>query len=68
MGSRKEIEFEVGQQSYRIVTDIFGDAIYGFNNLTQQVTIHKDLNSGKQIFVNWGNIAVLRFKDADGGA
>ncbi|MEU4424391.1 hypothetical protein AB0F81_27545 [Actinoplanes sp. NPDC024001] len=42
--------------------------IGGFNALTDQVSIHTDLNSGERIFVQWKNIAVLRFKDASAAA
>lgn len=69
MGIRKEIEFQVGNQSYRIVTNLDNAYdIHGFNSLTQKVSIHEDLNTGDQIFVNWSNVSVLRFKDADDSA
>jgi len=55
---------EVGQQSYRIVTDVFGDAIYGFNHLAQQVLIHTPRHWKSSLF-NWSNLAVLCFKDTD---
>lgn len=65
MGTRKEIEFAVGNREFRIITSLDNTYdIHGFNSLTQKVTIHDDLNSGDRIFVNWSNIPVLRFKDA----
>jgi hypothetical protein len=65
MGIRKEIEFEAGNRSYRVVTNLTNTYdIHGFNALTTSVSIHTDLNTGEQIFVNWANVAVMRFKDA----
>jgi hypothetical protein len=65
MGIRKEIEFDTGGRSYRVVTNLSNTYdIHGFNALTTSVSIHKDLNTGEQIFVNWANVAVMRFKDA----
>ena len=65
MGLRKEIEFDVSGRSYRIVTSLDNTYdIHGFNSLSGKVTINTDLNTGEQIFVNWSNVPVLRFKDA----
>lgn len=65
MGLNKEIEFEVGNRTYRITTALDNTYdIHGFNSLAQQVSINTDLNTGEKIFVNWSNVAVLRFKDA----
>jgi hypothetical protein len=65
MGIRKEIEFEASGRSYRIVTNLNNTYdIHGFNSLTTSVSIHTDLNTGEKIFVNWSNVAVMRFKDA----
>jgi hypothetical protein len=64
VGIEKEIEFEAGDRSYRVVTKLDNTYdIHGLNSLAQQVSIHTDLNTGERIFVNWGNVAVLRFKD-----
>jgi hypothetical protein len=46
------------------VTDVFGDAIYGFNHLAQQVSIHTPRHWKSNLF-NWSNLAVLCFKDTD---
>ena len=65
MGITKEIEFEAGGRSYRVITSLDNTYdIHGFNSLTEQVRIHTDLNTGERIFVQWKNVAVLRFKDA----
>lgn len=65
MGTKKEIEFEAGNRSYRVVTSLSNAYdIHGFNALTTSVSIHTDLNTGDQVFVNWANVAVMRFKDA----
>lgn len=65
MGLKKEIEFEDGNRTYRIAKMLDNTYdIHGFNSLTQQVSIDTDLNTGETIFVNWSNVAVLRFKDA----
>lgn len=65
MGLNKEVEFEVGNRTYRITKSLDNTYdIHGFNSLTQQVSIDTDLNTGEKIFVNWSNVAVLRFKDA----
>ena len=65
MGLKKEIEFEDGNRTYRIAKSLDNTYdIHGFNSLTQQVSIDTDLNTGEKIFVNWSNVAVLRFKDA----
>lgn len=65
MGLSKEIEFEVGERTYRIITSLDNTYdIHGFNSLTQKVSIHEDLLTGEKIFVNWSNVPVLRFKDA----
>ncbi|MBK6873314.1 MAG: hypothetical protein IPG94_18620 [Kineosporiaceae bacterium] len=65
MGIRKEIEFEIGTRTYRVITSLNNTYdIHGFNALTQKVSIHTDLNSKEKIFVNWSNVPVMRFKDA----
>jgi hypothetical protein len=65
MGTRKQIEFEVGNRTYRVRTRLDNTYdIHGFNALTKQVSIHTDLISGEKVFVNWSNIPALRFVDA----
>jgi hypothetical protein len=65
VGIRKQIEFEQGERSYRIVTSLDNTYdIHGFNSLMQKVSIHTDLNTGEKVFVNWSNVGVLRFVDA----
>jgi hypothetical protein len=65
VGLNKEIEFEIGNRTYRITTALDNTYdIHGFNSLAKQVSINTDLNTGEKIFVNWSNVAVLRFKDA----
>lgn len=65
MSTSKEIEFEVGTRTYRIITRLDNSYdIHGFNSLMSKVTIHDDLLTGEKIFVNWSNVAVIRFKDA----
>jgi hypothetical protein len=65
VGLNKEVEFEVGNRTYRI-TKALDDTylIHNLNSLTQQVSIDTDLNTGEKIFVNWSNVAILRFNDA----
>lgn len=66
MGLNKEIEFEIGNRTYRIAKALNNTYdIHGFNALTEQVSIDTDLNTGEKIFINWSNVAVLRFKDTD---
>jgi hypothetical protein len=65
MGFSKEIEFEIGQRTYRIIKSLDNSYdIHGFNSLTSKVSIETDLNSGSAVFISWGQIPVLRFKDA----
>jgi hypothetical protein len=65
MGLRKQIEFEIDQRTYRVETRLDNTYdIHGFNSLHQKVSIETDLLSGEQLFVSWGLIPVLRFKDA----
>ena len=65
MSTKKEIQFEIGERTYRVRTrlDNIYD-VYGFNSLRESVGIYTDLNSGDKIFVAWGDIPVIRFIDA----
>jgi len=68
MGIRKQIEFEIGNQTYRVEHSLDNAYdIHGFNSLVNKVSIETDLNTGASLFVNWSHIPVLRFMDAPGG-
>jgi hypothetical protein len=68
MGTRKQIEFEVGERTYRVRTALDNTYdIHGLNSLTKKVSIETDLNSGEKIFISWNLIPVLRFIDAPDG-
>lgn len=65
----KELEFEVGQRTYRIRTEV-GNTISNMNGdvgnfklLQGMIGIYDDLNSGDKVFVTWSLIPVIRFKD-----
>jgi len=65
VSTKKQIEFEIGERTYRIRTRL--DNVYdvrGFNSLREDVAIYTDLNSGEKIFVTWSLIPVIRFIDA----
>jgi hypothetical protein len=69
MGSKKQVEFDIGNRTYCIVTSLDNSYdIHGFNSMNKKVSIHTDLNTGERIFVAWSNIPVLRFKDAPDNA
>ena len=67
MSTKKDIQFEIGQRTYRVITrlDNVYD-IYGFKSLSESVGIYTDLDSGDKIFVIWSAIPVIRFIDAPG--
>jgi hypothetical protein len=68
MGIRKQIEFEIEGRTYRVNKNLDNTYdIHGFNSLTSKVSVETDLFSGEQVFVSWGQIPVLRFKDAPDG-
>jgi hypothetical protein len=65
----KELQFELGDQTYRIQTEV-GNAISALNGpvgdfqlLRDTVGIYKDLNSGDKVFVSWSQIPAIRFRD-----
>lgn len=65
----KELEFELGQRTYRIRTEV-GNAISNTNGeisnfrlLLGTIGIYDDLNSGEKVFVTWSLIPAIRFKD-----
>jgi hypothetical protein len=65
MGIKKEIEFEVGDRTYRIIKSLSNTYdIHGFNALNGQVSIQTDVLTGEKLFVTWSQIPLLRFKDA----
>ena len=65
MSTKKQIEFEIGERTYRIRTRLDNAYdIHGFNSLREDVAIYTDLNSGDKIFVTWSLIPVIRFSDA----
>ena len=65
MSTKKQIEFEIGERTYRIKTRLDNTYdIHGFNSLRDSVAIYTDLNSGDKIFVTWSLIPVIRFIDA----
>jgi hypothetical protein len=68
MGLRKQIEFEIGNRTYRVEHSLDNTYdIHGFNSLSNKVSIETDLNTGERLFVNWSQVPVLRFTDAPGG-
>lgn len=65
MALEKFVEFEVGPRTYRVKLRLGNSYdVHGFNALMQQVGIYDDLITGEKLFVNWSNIAVIRFRDA----
>jgi hypothetical protein len=68
MGIRKQIEFEIGNRTYRVEHSLDNTYdIHGFNSLSNKVSIETDLDTGESLFVNWSQIPVLRFTDAPDG-
>lgn len=68
MSIKKQIEFEIGERTYRIITSLSNSYdIHGFNALREKVAIYDDLNSGDKVFVTWSLIPVIRFTDAPDG-
>jgi len=68
MGIRKQIEFEAGNRTYRVRSNLDNTYdIHGFNSLTKKVSIETDMISGEKLFISWGLIPVLRFVDAPTG-
>jgi len=65
VSTKKQIEFEIGERTYRIRTRLDNAFdIHGFNSLREDVAIYTDLNSDDKIFVTWSLIPVIRFIDA----
>jgi hypothetical protein len=65
MGTKKQIEFEIGNRAYCVRTSLDNTYdIHGFNSLAKKVSIETDLKSGEKLFISWGQIPVLRFIDA----
>jgi hypothetical protein len=65
MGIRKQIEFEIGERTYRIRTSLDNTYdIHGFNSLRNKVSIETDLNTGERLFISWDQIPVIRYTDA----
>jgi hypothetical protein len=65
----KELEFEIGERTYRIRTEV-GNAVSNLNGeignfklLQGMIGIYEDLNSGDKVFVTWSLIPAIRFKD-----
>jgi hypothetical protein len=68
MGLKKQVEFEMGERTYRIRTTLDNTFdIHGFNSLRKKVSIETDLNSGEKLFVAWSEVPVLRFIDVPDG-
>jgi hypothetical protein len=64
VSTRKQIEFEIGQRTYRVITSLRNVYdVHGFNSLREDVGIYKDLISGEKLFVTWSLIPVLRYID-----
>ena len=68
MTTKKQLEFEIGERTYRVITRLNNSFdIHGFNALRDQVAIYDDLNSGGKVFVAWSLVPVIRFTDAPDG-